>query len=170
MASSDQAGSWWGNLIKSAKEKSLSAMEVIKTDLAEFTSTMTNDTTNILNQASAQLNTSSGEQSTTSLLQNITRTISNNLNFNMNLSQNENERPQTSSRHETGTSSIHDRFKQELRLLQTNENTFLCDPVANEANFAEWQNKFNPDEYKSIISDLLIQNSNMRLLYSQLVY
>lgn len=35
--------------------------------------------------------------------------------------------------------------------------------------FTEWKENFNPDSYKSVISNSLIENSSMRLLYSQLV-
>ncbi len=64
--------------------------------------------------------------------------------------------------------NVHDRFWADLRQLQADEATFLADP-AQAAEFELWLRSFNPDDVKSAISDLLIDNSSMRLLYSQLV-
>ena len=43
-SSETSAGSWWGGWLQAAKEKSLSAIDMIKKDLEEFSSTMSHDT------------------------------------------------------------------------------------------------------------------------------
>lgn len=168
---SSTGSTWWGSFIKSAKEKSLSAMEVIKSDLAEFTSTMSTDAASLITEVSSQ---SQNEQTgqTSSFFKTITKSISEiteNFHFNTNLSE---DTPETASKSTpkqmtTSVTSIHDRLKKDLELLQTNDQTFLSDPQ--DSNYAQWEENFNPDNFKSAISDLLIENSAMRLLYSQLV-
>ena len=41
---SSGGGSWWGGWLQAAKDKSLSAIEMIKKDLEEFSNTMSHDT------------------------------------------------------------------------------------------------------------------------------
>jgi hypothetical protein len=169
--SDNQNSSWWGSFIKSAKEKSINALEMIKTDLAEFKTTMTNDTTTLLNQATTQLNNQSilNSLSSFSLINSANDNEDKSENSNTNFSSN-NNRKQTKRSNNNKTSSIQDRYKQELEQLQSNEQTYLTDPANNQALFTgEWSDNFNPDAYKSQISDILIENSSMRLLYSQLV-
>lgn len=127
----------------------------MKTDLAEFTSTMTHDTQSLINQASAQLKETNIVSSTSI---DFTRKFSTETTDNKN-------NTATSS----GSSSIHDRYLQELKLLQSNESTFLND-VTDIEEFNSWASNFNTDNYKAQISDLLIENSAMRLIYSQLVF
>ncbi len=144
---------------------------MIKTDLAEFKTTMTNDTTTLLNQATTQLNNQSilNSLSSFSLINSANDNEDKSENSNTNLSSN-NNRKQTKRSNNNKSSSIQDRYKQELEQLQSNEQTYLTDPATNQALFTgEWSDNFNPDSYKSQISDILIENSSMRLLYSQLV-
>ncbi|CAF0746201.1 unnamed protein product [Brachionus calyciflorus] len=168
-SSSSGGSSWWGNFVKTAKEKSLSAMEVIKSDLAEFTQTMSTDAVSLLNEASGSLATE-GEQPG-SLFKTITKSISEiTENFHFNITEPQSEATNSESTQKLTTSSrplIHDRLKKDLENLQTNEQTFLNEPQ--DSNYSEWENNFNMDNFKSAISDLLIENNTMRLLYSQLV-
>lgn len=171
--------SWWGNsfnsILQTAKEKSKTALELIKTDLAEFKTTMASDTNNIINQLT-NINLANS-------------TIINNLNKTFSASEDDGQGgltsrlfsgtggesttagPGSSVRNvplTTSSSSIYDRYLNELRSLQTNQATYLTDP-SDEATFADFQTSFDSDSYKSVISDLLIENAQMRLLYSQLV-
>lgn len=152
----DEGGSsWWGSLVKTAKEKSKNALELIKTDLAEFTSTMTNDTNYLLSQATAQLK----EISTQHLDEDNRREG--------------NLKSSSNSEEKLRLSTIHDRFKNELEHLQSSQSTYLNDPdqaqPASNSEFKDWKSTFTSESYKSEISELLIQNGAMRLLYSQLV-
>ena len=67
------------------------------------------------------------------------------------------------------TSTVQGRYKDELELIQKNEELYLNNEIESNEEFVQWLTTFNPDNYKSVISDLLIENSSMRLLYSQMV-
>lgn len=96
----------------------MNAIEIMKTDLAEFTSTMTSDTNNLLSQATAQLK----EISTQNL--NSAENVDDSKSKKSNYTSNKKSSSQTS----TTNNTIHDRFKQELESLQSNETTYLTDP------------------------------------------
>jgi hypothetical protein len=51
MAESDSSNSWWYSLLNTAKEKSISAYNITKKDLAEFVTTVQNDTTKAVTEA-----------------------------------------------------------------------------------------------------------------------
>jgi hypothetical protein len=163
--------SWWGSLIQTAKEKTKTAMELIKTDFDEFKTTMASDTNTLLTQIT-----------NINIADNL-NPILNNLNKTFSVSEDDGQggfsRIKRSSQDESGSggggnrqtggsSSIYDRYLNELKSLQSNQNTYLSDP-SDEAAFEDFKNNFDSDSYKSDISDLLIENSAMRLLYSQLV-
>lgn len=146
--------SWWGSLVKVAKEKSKEALELIKTDLVEFKTTMASDTNTLLTQIT-NINLANNA-------------LINNLNNAFSSSE---ENADTTTRKPSPSSSsttVYDRYLNELKSLQSNQNTYLVDPN-DETQFNEFKNTFDSDSYKSVISDLLIDNSAMRLLYSQLV-
>lgn len=176
---SSGGGSWWNSFIKSAKEKSINAIEFMKNDLAEFKTTMTTDTSKLVSQASEQLKETTGASS---LLDTLSKSI--NLNLNLNFLNDDTaekivvgggggggKKSSLTSDHTNTAMNIHERFKQELRQLQSNENTFLTNPTSttSDNDYDDWEACFNSDNYKSAISDLLIENSSLRLLYSQLV-
>jgi len=136
MASNEN--SWWNSLVKTAKEKSLNAFEIIKTDLAEFTSTMTSDANSLFNQTSSETDEKASTTTTT-----------------INSNQSEiNKR---------------NRFTEELEAIQANQDTYLDTQIETNEEFINWITTFNIDEHKATISDILIENSAMRLLYSQIV-
>ena len=96
----------------------MNAIEIMKTDLAEFTSTMTSDTNNLLNQATAQLKEVSTQNSNSA--ENIDGSKSKKSNYSSN--------KKSSSQTSTTNNTIHDRYKQELESLQSNDTTYLTDP------------------------------------------
>lgn len=140
--------SWWGNIIKSAKEKSMSTLEIIKTDFSEFTTIMTNDTTELLNKASAQL---IEKRNTASYLLD---SFDNKLKI------------ETNNILKTSTNA-QERYENELRSIQLDENIYLHD--SDSEDFIKWKENFNLDIFKSTMSELLIENSSMRIIYSKLV-
>ena len=160
--------SWWGSLVKTAKEKSQAALELIKNDLAEFKTTMASDTNTLLTQIT-NINIA---ENINPMLTNLNKTFSTSENdgsgglFELSSSSSNKDSKQAAS--SSSNSSIYDRYLNELRLLQSSQNTYLQDP-SDEALFAEFKTDFVSDSYKSDISDLLIENSQMRLLFSQLV-
>lgn len=69
------------------------------------------------------------------------------------------------------SSKVYDRFQNELLMLQNNPETYLNDPTNNLNEYLEWKDAYVniEDSNKGVISNLLIENSVMRSLYSQLV-
>ncbi len=105
---------------------------------------------------------------------NILKTAKNNPIINSLLSTDENleEIKDQSTRTKKGSklstaTTIHDRYKQDLSMLQSNESTYLSDP--SHESFKNWNETFDPDIFKAAISELLIDDSSMRSIYSQLV-
>lgn len=144
-------GSWWAwdNLVKVAKEKTRETLEIVKSDFTEFTTTMSADTTNLIHSATAQFVQSSN--TATFLLDSF-----------------DNKMKLETSNRGYSASAIQDRYENELKALQLSEATYLSDPLLAD-EFAKWQEAFDPDANKAAISELLIENSSMRLIYSKLV-
>lgn len=186
--------SWWSSLVKTAKEKSANAIEIMRTDLAEFKSTMSADTTRLVTSlASTAENVDAAATTTTGTLLNSLSSLSEALGINTIISGmvgdedglasggggggadgngggsgGENKRPGRVVVSPPG--NVHERFQAELKQMQADEATYLSDLTpASAAEFDEWAKSFNADEVKSTISELLIDNSAMRLIYSQLV-
>lgn len=146
-----EKSSWWdwNNIVKAAKEKTLSTLEIVKSDFSEFTTVMSNDTTNLINSATAQF----VEKSNTASY--LLDTFDNKVKI------------ETNNRLKT-SSTVQERYENELKSIQLNENTYLLDPEQSD-EYEKWKENFNSETNKSIISDLLIENSSMRLIYSKLV-
>jgi len=179
--SSSSSSSWWNSgwnsLIQTAKEKSATAIEIMRSDLAEFKSTMSADTNRLVNTLT-HVDVDSTASAATGNLLNSLSSLSNALGINSLISgmageettTDENEKKPASNNAvvtSPPSGNVHDRFKADIKQLQTDEATFINDVQSPE--FEQWVASFNPDEFKSTISDLLIDNSAMRLIYSQLV-
>ncbi len=112
---------------------------------------MTEDTTNLINQATAQFVESTNNASY------LLDTIENKIKLETN------HRKLTSS-------TIQERYETELKAIQLSESTYLFAGENNDAaEYAAWQESFDCEANKTLISDLLIENSSMRLIYSKLV-
>lgn len=166
------ASSWWNSLVQTAKQKSANAIEIMRTDLAEFKSTMTTDTTRLVTSLTADVDAAA---STTGNLFNSLSSLGNALGINSIITgitsavgdENEQDDKKSANVVVNPPGNVHDRFKADLSQLQTDEATFSVDLSSPE--FDDWVKNFNIDHYKSTISDLLIDNSAMRLIFSQLV-
>lgn len=161
MSSSDgnngdqEGGNWWDSWIKKAKEKSMVTLQLIKNDLNEFSETMKSD----FNQISTQL------QATNKPL--IEAMTSLNLTINKSLSNSNNQNEETSLATNLQITDSFDRRKNEITTLQNNQDTYLNDPDGDE--YKKFNDSYDPDSHKGDISNLLIENSTMRALYSKLV-
>ncbi len=122
---------------------------MIKNDLTEFTQTMTNDANSLFSQASTQFIEKS---SSVSLLK-----------------QSDSDKTNQANKPTQKTSNVQARYNEELESIQKNEELYLNNEIESNEEFIQWLTTFNPDNSKSVISDLLIENSSMRLLYSQMV-
>lgn len=167
---SDKSGnsSWWSSswnsLVQTAKEKSMNAFELIKNDMVEFGTTMSND----ISQVSTQIQDNSFIETVKTLAPQISSKQNNSSSTTItNHPSNKHENKlKNSSQNKT-----YDRFQTELLTLQNNQETYLNDPTNNLNEYHEWKDSFVniEDSNKGIISNLLIENSVMRSLYSQLV-
>lgn len=171
MATGEDAGaggssSWWGNLVKNAKEKSQAALVLMKTDLAEFTNTMATDTTSLVNQASEQF---------PNALNLMKPLFGNDGDEDTDVVDNPNNAAQLLLHQQAKSSkkshlSVQERYVDDLASMQELEQTYTTDPKTEVINeFNEWAETFDAETVKTDISELLIANSSMRLLYAQLV-
>ena len=127
----------------------MSALEIMKSDLAEFKTTMTSDTTVFLSQTSANLI----EKTTSGTLFGVSESNESKAK----VSTKQQTKPKiklgvkTSSESVTSF-SLQSRYHEELKSIQSSENTYLPDPKIESSNeFIEWQTSFNPDLYKANI-------------------
>ena len=108
---------------------------MIKTDLAEFTATMTSDANNLFSNSISKL---------------------------------ENDATPSTSASQPETQK-YDRFHDELEAIQTNQETYLNNEMYSDEEYSKWSQEFDIESQKSTISNLLIENSSVRLIYSQIV-
>lgn len=66
-------------------------------------------------------------------------------------------------------SAKYDRFNDELESIQSNQETYLSNEMYSDEEYINWSKQFDIDSQKSSISNLLIENSSVRLIYSQIV-
>jgi hypothetical protein len=142
----------------------MNAFELIKNDMVEFGATMSNDISQVSTQIqdnsfietvktlAPQLSSKQNNSSSTTITNHPSNKLENKL--------------KNSSQNKT-----YDRFQTELLTLQNNQETYLNDPTNNLNDYIEWKDSFVniEDSNKGIISNLLIENSVMRSLYSHLV-
>jgi hypothetical protein len=141
----------------------MNALEIIKSDLAEFKTTMANDTSSLLMEGNSLLG------GAVSFLKSADES-SEDANDDTNKNNIVGSFSSTRTTIGTGSSTIQERYKQELVALQSNQSTFLDEPSASsKPDFAQWLSEFDAESHKTSISELLIENSSMRLLYAQLV-
>ncbi|RNA13928.1 BSD domain-containing 1 [Brachionus plicatilis] len=167
MSESDKSSksNWWENLVKSAKDKSINAIEVIKGDLAEFKSTMSNDASNLF-LSSNKSNNDMSESNSESFLKSIAKSF-NEIKNNLNLSDESCTSSKTLEENKIPNNSMNERLRKEIENLKCDEGTYKIEPM--DPGYSKWMQVFDPDEFKEEISKLLIENSTMRLIYSQMV-
>jgi hypothetical protein len=156
--------SWLSGLIQSAKEKSATALNLVKRDLAEFTSTMHDDTVKIattvkdkLTQENATAATQKVKQGVTSLLGGISKALVIEPDDDYQL-----------AKIVGGEAVVFDRFKARQHAIQIDPTTYTADPVP-EDGYREWLATFDLDSMKGKVSELLVSNVEVRALYTQLV-
>lgn len=160
---SGSGNSWWNNLIKKAKETSMSTIEIIKKDFNEFTETMKHD----VNELTHQLQTSEKPlfECVTALSTLSRPGLSNSSSSSLNAYTEHTGRVLTQPK-----KVIFDRLQSELQNLQVSQDTFLNDPSEQHLEeFIKWSESYDPDTQKGVISNLLIENEALRAIYTQLV-
>ncbi|CAF3226433.1 unnamed protein product [Rotaria sp. Silwood2] len=144
--------SWFTSTIQSVRDKSIDALDFVRRDLAEFTTTVKSDTESYLNKIKSQDVGDLG----------INRFVSK-------LSGDAGKMGNDNGKHIQATPSF-DRIHNELARLQNDESTYLADPTPNEA-YDIWRQttNFNVDTRKGDIAQLLIDAPHVRSFYARLV-
>lgn len=149
--------------MKSAKDKSMSAINMVKKDLAEFSSVMQEDTIKAaskvkekLSQENANAATEKVKQGMSSLLGGISKALV--------VEPDDSYQP---AQIVGGEAVVFDRYKARLHALQVDPATYTTE-VTGDA-YQEWLSGANLDGMKGDISNLLVSNVEVRALYTQLV-
>jgi hypothetical protein len=143
--------SWFTSALQTVREKSIDALDFVRRDLNEFTTTVKNDTEVYLNKIKTQEGDGLGINRFVSKFSDSSKV------------DNENEK------HFQASASF-DRAQKELIRLQNDESTYLNDPTPFET-YENWRQTtdFNVDTRKGDIAQLLIDAPHVRSFYAQLV-
>lgn len=150
---------WLMSFMESAKVKSKNVIDVIKGDLVEFKTTMSNDASNLLFSGYSKVDGS--------LSKSITESF-NEMKTNTNIILSDNKEELNVKKEENMILLMNERLLKEIESLKHDERTYILEPNGND--YSKWIEKFNPDEFKEEISNLLIENSSIRLIYSKIVF
>ncbi|CAF3076901.1 unnamed protein product [Rotaria socialis] len=143
--------SWFTSVIQSVRDKSVDALDFVRRDLAEFTTTVKSGTEIYLNQVANQDMGELGFNRLVSKLSGPAKADTDN------------------GKHIHATPSF-DRIHNELARLQNDESTYLSDPIPDEA-YETWRQttNFNVEARKGDISRLLIDVPHVRSYYARFV-
>ncbi|CAF3698884.1 unnamed protein product [Rotaria socialis] len=143
--------SWFTSVIQSVRDKSVDALDFVRRDLAEFTTTVKSDTEIYLNQVANQ---DMGELGFNRLVSKLSGPA---------------KADTDHGKHIHATPSF-DRIHNELARLQNDESTYLSDPIPDEA-YETWRQttNFNVEARKGDISRLLIDVPHVRSYYARFV-
>lgn len=160
----DTVTGWWSEWIQTAKEKSTTVLDAVKRDLAEFTSTMQEDSSKMaatvkekLTQENASAATQKVKEGVSSLLGGISKALVIAPDDDYQLAQ-----------IVRGEAVVFDRYKARLHAIQTDPTTYTTEPSPADS-YREWLSSFDVESSKGNISELLVSNVEVRALYTQLV-
>lgn len=146
----------------------MSAFDLIKKDLAEFTQTVTQDTSKLVSGSTALVKdvlakSAGGEplrgdgRGIHQIVSSLTKTYAS-----------YDDADAQPLRISGGTFETFDRYKARLQSIQTNPGTFCTDPD-DVQDFNVWMSTFDVDSMKSTIAELLVDSGPIRALYTKLV-
>lgn len=160
--------SWWGDWLQVAKEKSVSALEFMKKDVAEFTHTMQTDSESLacnfrskLNQETAAAAGQKVKQGVSLLLDGIKTALI--------IPPEEMEEDEAEPITFSSSEHIFDRAKARLHAIQIDPATYCNEPTGSKEEFEKWKATFDLEAKKGDISELLVSNVEVRALYTQMV-
>jgi len=178
---------WWGGWIQSATEKSFAAYEYLKNDIGELTTELTHTVASSSSSAIDFLSRDLSEYR--NCIQNDTSKVCGDLKEKL-----VSEPTSTSQKFTSGVSSIlggiskmliiepdsdddaieikapvFDRVEKRLHSLQIDPSTYSTDPKGSLENYHKWKDEFILENVKGQISQLLVENSQIRSLYTQMV-
>ncbi|XP_033736699.1 BSD domain-containing protein 1-like [Pecten maximus] len=159
----DDGGSWWGSWLQTAKEKSVSAIEMVKKDLADYTCTMQQDTTQVMaitSEKMKEIQTKEGapRYGFATFLEDLTKSL-------VVEAEDKYDKPIPVP----STDPMFDRAKARLHAVQVDPGTYCNKPSGDPETFQEWVKTFSMDGVKGDVSELLVSKVEVRALYTKLV-
>lgn len=162
-------GGWWGSWINVAKEKSKAALEMVQKDLAEYTCTMSTDTSKAVAKTSDKLKETLKAENTsvakdrfktgvTSFLEGLSKALV--------IEAEDKEEPVATP---IRSEAVYDRAKARLHAIQVDPETYCSEPSGSKERYQEWQKSFDIDKYKGEVSELLVSKVELRAFYTKLV-
>ncbi|XP_056017999.1 BSD domain-containing protein 1-like isoform X2 [Ostrea edulis] len=167
---SREEGGWWGyGWLQTAKEKSKAALEMVQKDLAEYTCTMSADTSKAVAETSDKLketlkaeNTSAAKDrfktGVTSFLEGLSKAL-------VIEAEDKNEPVKT----HVNSEAVYDRAKARLHAIQVDLGTYCSEPTGSQEKYQEWQKSFDLEAKKGEVSELLVSKVELRAFYTKLV-
>ncbi|CAF0994471.1 unnamed protein product [Rotaria sp. Silwood1] len=143
---------WFTSTLQTVREQSLNALEFVRKDLSEFTTTVKTDAEGYLNKIKQQPVSDLGINQFVSKFSNSVTSDNNN------------------NGKSTISSAPFDRLHNERIRIQNDESTYLMDPTPIES-YQSWREKtdFNIDKRKGEIAQLLIDVPHIRSFYARFV-
>lgn len=162
-------GGWWGSWINVAKEKSKAALKMVQKDLAEYTCTMSTDTSKAVAKTSDKLKETLKAENTsvakdrfktgvTSFLEGLSKALV--------IEAEDKEEPVATP---IRSEAVYDRAKARLHAIQVDPETYCSEPSGSKERYQEWQKSFDIDKYKGEVSELLVSKVELRAFYTKLV-
>lgn len=162
-------GGWWGSWINAAKEKSKAALEMVQKDLAEYTCTMSTDTSIAVAKTSDKLKETLKAENTsvakdrfktgvTSFLEGLSKALV--------IEAEDKEEPVATP---IRSEAVYDRAKARLHAIQVDPETYCSEPSGSKERYQEWQKSFDLEKYKGEVSELLVSKVELRAFYTKLV-
>ena len=108
----ESSGAWWSSWLASAKEKSVTALNATKRDLAEFVTVLSSDTKAAVSGASANINKILGQPASSSQIDGSEGTLPG----------------QKKGKTVEAPSAPYDRCQAQLFAVQNSKDTYLVDP------------------------------------------
>ena len=166
---SSGGGSWWGGWLQAAKDKSLSAIEMIKKDLEEFSNTMSHDTGEAVAKTSESLRETLKTENTEAAKDRLKQGLSSFLEGLTKLLVVEAEDKNVAVEKRKTTDPIFDRAKARLHAIQVDPSTYCSNPSGPREKYEEWLKSFDMNTKKGEVSELLVSQVEVRGLYTRLV-
>ncbi|GAB1600183.1 BSD domain-containing protein 1-like isoform X1 [Argonauta hians] len=163
----DTINSWFGGWIQSAKEKSSSAFEFVKRDLAEFTTVIQSDTSKAVSMTRSTISENLKAENAVVAKSKVQESFNHFL-HGISKALEVVESPESPSGTESAKTAVYDRAQARLHAIQVDPGTY-CNPPASGDKFANWLKTFELENEKGSISELLVSNASIRALYTNLV-
>ncbi|CAI9727357.1 Hypothetical predicted protein [Octopus vulgaris] len=161
------ANGWFSSWIQSAKEKSSTAFEFVKRDLAEFSTVIQSDTSKAVSMTRSTISENLKAENAVVAKSKMQESFSHFL-HGISKALEVVELPESINGTDETKTAVYDRAQARLHAIQVDPGTY-CNPPSSTDKFTEWLKTFELENEKGSISELLVSNANIRALYTNLV-